>query len=75
MVDYRLARELERELAEAIAQEDIHYDNYVSMKDQRDRLAEAMRAVLEDYANAGCISIEAQEDVEAALAAVKGATP
>ena len=41
MVHYSFAQQLERELAEAIAQEQIHYDNYVSMKEQRDRLAEA----------------------------------
>jgi len=33
------ARQLERELAEARQQETIHYDNYASMREHRDRLA------------------------------------
>jgi len=43
-----------------------------ALTEQRDRLAEALREVLEDHTQAGCISIEAQESAEAALAAVKG---
>ena len=33
------ARQLEREIAEARQQEKIHFDNYASMKEHRDRLA------------------------------------
>lgn len=68
----KFARQLERELAEARRQEKIHFDNCASIREQRDRLAEALREVLEDHAQAGCISIEAQEVAEAALDAVKG---
>jgi hypothetical protein len=70
------ARQLERELAEAIAQEQIHYDNYVSMKEQRDRLAEAS-LFLADVAEKNTDDTDlwnAAIGKVRELAAVKGAT-
>jgi hypothetical protein len=52
------ARQLERELA--------------SVKEQRDRLAEALRIVMADYRLDGRVSAEADMLANEALAAVKG---
>ena len=73
------ARDLERELAKMEDQRDAAIwchekcrEDRLRVIAQRDRLTEALREVLEDHAQAGCISIEAQEVAEAALDAVKG---
>ena len=52
------ARQLERELAET--------------RQQRDRLAEALNEMMEDYVFAGCVANTTMEKAEQALAAVKG---
>jgi hypothetical protein len=74
-----LLNNMERELAEARRSRAEVVEKYqAAVKEmheaasQRDRLAEALQEALEDHAQAGCISIEAQESAEAALAAVKG---
>lgn len=63
--------QLASELAESIAQEKIHYDNYVSMKDQRDRLAEALRYTLGIMEDDG-YDIKWTEKGKNALAVVEG---
>jgi hypothetical protein len=45
VVNSALARQLERELAESREQEKIHYDNFMSVQAERDRLAEALREI------------------------------
>ena len=74
-----LLNNMERELAEARRSRAEVVEKYqAAVKEmheaasQRDRLAEALQEALEDHAQAGCISIEAQEVAEAAIAAVKG---
>jgi hypothetical protein len=72
-VPIEFARQLERELAEARQQEKIHFDNCASMREQRDRLAEA----LEWLAGAAMVHrLDAEDEgiqsVNALLEAVKG---
>jgi hypothetical protein len=47
------ARQLERELAEARQQEKIHFDNYASMKEHRDRLAALIERNRQDFLSIG----------------------
>jgi hypothetical protein len=71
-VSVDFARQLELELKNAREVAAKYEDRYFETKEQRDRLAEALRIVMADYRLDGRVSAEADLLACDALAAVKG---